>query len=252
MLLAAAAPTPDTSALSELFKIIPEIKNQLALAAFAIAAILSLFGAFLRRPTKAARNVAWGCAGAITLLGVIGWFIPQGPAPGLPLLYHVRVTVLDPQEIPVDDARVWSSLGGEAKKVAGEWELDIPASSKPATGKLTVFAERANAFQKGKGDVELGNIVSIATTVTLGYEPARVRGTVLDEAGAALEGARVMVIGHGDVVVTPKSGYFELQAHAPSGKQVLLHAEKSGYDGADQWHPAGDDPAVLTLRRKQR
>jgi hypothetical protein len=38
-------------------------------------------------------------------------------------IYRVRVTVLDPAQVPVEDAKVWSSMGGEPKKVAGDGSL---------------------------------------------------------------------------------------------------------------------------------
>jgi hypothetical protein len=37
-------------------------------------------------------------------------------------LYRVRVIVISPDQIPVEDAKVWSSFGGEPKKVAGGWQ----------------------------------------------------------------------------------------------------------------------------------
>jgi tetratricopeptide (TPR) repeat protein len=79
LFVAAAPPTSETSAVSELVKIILEIKTQWHLAAFAIAALLILFGLFLRRPNKTTRNVVWGCAGAITLLGAIAFVVPPAP-----------------------------------------------------------------------------------------------------------------------------------------------------------------------------
>ena len=41
------------------------------------------------------------------------------------------VTVIDPHKVPVEDARVWSSIGGEAKKVAGGWQLRTPRATAP-------------------------------------------------------------------------------------------------------------------------
>jgi hypothetical protein len=50
-------------------------------------------------------------------------------------------------------------------------------------------------------------------------------------------------------LITKEGGNFELPAHAALNQQVLLHAQKNGYQAAKLWHPAGDTPAVLVLER---
>jgi hypothetical protein len=65
-----------------------------------------------------------------------------------------------------------------------------------------------------------------------------------------MEGVRVSVIGHEEETVTTKAGgQFVLPAHAANDQQVQLHAEKPGYQGITQNHPAGSFPATLTLER---
>jgi hypothetical protein len=60
--------------------------------------------------------------------------------------------------MPVDEAKVTSSIGGEPKKVDGGWEFDIPQGNKPTDGKLTIYAEVRSAFLTGKSDVVLLSI----------------------------------------------------------------------------------------------
>ncbi|MBL8193254.1 MAG: hypothetical protein JNM06_05500, partial [Blastocatellia bacterium] len=50
-------------------------------------------------------------------------------------IYRVRVTVIDPQKIPVEDASVRSTMSNEAKKIDGGWQIDIPYVSKPKDSK---------------------------------------------------------------------------------------------------------------------
>jgi hypothetical protein len=77
---------------------------------------------------------------------------------------------------------------------------------------------------------------------------AKVRGVVLDDAGKALEGVRVSVVGHEEeAVTTGPGGQFVLPAHAADGQQVQLHAEKDGYEAVSQFQPAGAFPATLIL-----
>ncbi len=237
----------------KLFETAAGISNQWALAAFAIAAILYLV---LKRRGKVPA-IAWACIVAIMVIGlapILASFylersrlVDQASA-----IYRVRVTVLDPQQMPVDEARVWSSMGGEAKKVAGGWQFDIPAATRPAGGKLTVYASVASAFLAGRSDLLLADDHNPTTTVQLARDTsATIRGIVVDGSGKALAGARVSVTGYeSEAVLTPAGGNFVLLAHASDGQQVLVSAEKEGYAPLTQWHPAGDEPLTLALERK--
>lgn len=236
-----------------LLKTAAGISNQWSLAAFAIAAILYFI---LKRRGKIPA-IAWACIAAIVILGLTPilasvYVQRAGIADQAAAIYRVRVTVLHPRQTPVDDAKVWSSAGGEPKKVAGGWQFDIPAASKPADGKLAVYASVASAFLTGKHDLQLADDRNPSITIQLARDTsATVRGIVVDGAGDAIAGARVSVVGYeSEAVVTQAGGNFLLPAHAASGQQVQLHTEKAGYAAATQFHPAGDEPATLVLDRK--
>ncbi len=225
------------------------ISNQWSLAAFAIAAILILYSLMVKRRGKVPA-IAWAAIVAVLLLGalpMVARVYVEGRA-----IYRVRVTVLDPQQTPVEEARVWSSLGGEAKKVAGGWQFDIPAATRPTDGKLTVYATVAAAFLAGRREVDLAGDRNPAVILQLAKDAAAtVRGIVVDGQGKAVAGARVSVIGYEtEAVVTGTGGNFVLAAHAASGQQVQLHVEKPGYAAVNQWHPAGDEPVTLVLERR--
>lgn len=110
-----------------------------------------------------------GLAAAVLVL--IWWLSPWAPV--LPAksaertiaVYRVRITVLDPKGLPVEDSEIRSSLGGELKKVAGGWELDIPAVNKPADGKLTIYA--LNTSLRGSADLKLEQDPNLAITIQL-------------------------------------------------------------------------------------
>ena len=239
--------------MGKLFETAAGVSNQWSLAAFAIAAILYFV---LKRRGKVPA-IAWACIVAIVFVGLAPILASvyvertrltdQASA-----IYRVRVTVLNPQQMPVDDARVWSSMGGEAKKVAGGWEFDIPGASKPADGKLTVYAAASSAFLTGRRELQLADDRNPTVTVQLAKDTsATVRGIVVDGSNKAVPGARVSVVGfEPEAVVTQGGGNFLLPAHAANGQQVQLHAEKAGYAAVNQWHPAGDHPATLVLDRK--
>lgn len=190
-----------------------------------------------------------GGAAAFVLV-LVWWLSPFSPVESADVM-RLRVLVLSPAGSPVEDARVWTSLGGEPKQVAGGWEFDIPFSKVPTDGKVTVHASKEEAFLSGSSEIRLGKDLATTATVRLAAsQTATVRGIVLDENENAMEGVRVSVIGHEEETVTTKAGgQFVLPAHAANDQQVRLHAEKPGYKGITQNHPAGSFPATLTLER---
>lgn len=189
-----------------------------------------------------------GGAAAFVLV-LVWWLSPFSPVESADVI-RLRVLVLGPGGSPVEDAKVWTSLGGEPKQVAGGREFDIPFSKIPADGKVTVHATQETAFLSGSSEIRLGKDLAPSVTVRLAAQPASIRGIVLDESGNAVEGVRVSVVGHDEEAVrTGAGGQFVLPAHAADGQQVQLHAEKSGYRGITQFHPAGSFPATLTLEQ---
>ncbi|HET9225897.1 MAG TPA: hypothetical protein VFR31_04480, partial [Thermoanaerobaculia bacterium] len=84
-----------------------------------------------------------GGAAAFVLV-LVWWLSPFSPVESADVI-RLRVLVLGPGESPVEDAKVWTSVGGELKQVAGGWELDIPLSKVPADGKITVHAAKESA-----------------------------------------------------------------------------------------------------------
>jgi hypothetical protein len=242
----------------EFLKRISDVRTQWSLAAFAIAAVVILFTYVVAKPSPKIRKIALGFAGSICLLGLVpilasAYLASQQMSREAHAIYRVRVTVLDAQGAPLDDARVWSTLGGETKTVAGGCEIDIPAAGKPKDGQLTVFAEKKSAFLRGKGEVQLKDDVSIAIVVAMKMDlVGRVRGIVQDGSVRAVAAAWVMVVGYGtEAVKTSETGSFDLPAHAALGQQVLLHAEKKGYKPTEQWQPAAEEAIALTIIRER-
>jgi hypothetical protein len=170
---------------------------------------------------------------------------------GKDTIYRVRVTVLNDQKLPIEDAKVWSSIGGEPMKVAGGWHFEIPAAKRPQDGKLTIFASQENDHLTGARDLQLDADYNPAVVIQLERDTsAKVRGQVVDSRGRAVAGARVSVAGYeAEAVIIKEGGNFELPAHAAVGQLVRLHAEKRGYGVADLHRQAGNEPAILQLKR---
>ena len=231
-----------------LLKTAAGVTTMWGLASVAILALLMIS----RKSGVKTLPIIWGAMTGVLILAlvpILSWIQLQRGQ--ISTVYRIRVTVLNPQGQPVNNAKIWSSMGGEPKQLAGGWQFDIPVASKPTDSKLTVYAAVENAFWNGKTDVQLANDYNPNTTIQLmAGENAQVRGIVQDEAGSSLEGVAVSVVGYGgETVTTTKGGDFVLLAHAADGQQIELHAEKSGYRAVNQYHPAGREPATLVLER---
>ena len=139
-------------------------------------------------------------------------------------------------------------MPGEPQKVAGGWEFNIPAQTRPKDGRLTIFGAKPAAFLKGQAKLELDEDWNPTVRVELAKDgSASVAGMVQDGQGKALAGVRVSVVGKSESMVTEDDGKFVLSISAAEGEGVLLHAEKPGYAAVTQSHLAGDEPAVLVL-----
>jgi hypothetical protein len=166
-------------------------------------------------------------------------------------IYRVRATVISPQGVPVENAYVWSLVGGEAKRVAGGWEFNIPAAIKPQDGKVTLVAEQKDAYLKGQTELTLDKDFNPTVIIRLARDTsATVHGQVTDSKGRAVAGAQVFIPGHeSEKVITKEGGNFALPAHAAVDQPVQVVAEKAGVGNARLWHPAGNTPVQLVLQR---
>jgi hypothetical protein len=230
-----------------LFAAATRVSSPWSLAAFGIAAIICvvyLLGKW-KRSGKGSLIAGFAIV-AIVVIALGSLYLSKVD------IYRVRITVIGPQGTPTEDAKVWSSIGGEPKKVAGGWQFDIPATSRPADGKLTVWASMDSAYLNGSADAQLFADYNPSVSIQVkADQTASVRGLVVDRSNRSIAGALVTVAGYGsEAVVTQEGGNFVLPAHASREQSVLLRVEAKGYVAATQWHPAGNDPATIVLDRK--
>lgn len=226
----------------EALKLASHITHPVTVAAFAL-----VFAAFaLRAALKAKRPLlAVILAIAIVVLGLA----PLAASTFLQSrgVYRVRVVVLGLDKQPVPDAEVTSI--GEIKKAHGSWELEVPPQTRPADGKLSLFASVKDAFLAGSSTLVLAGDYYPTATIQLAPLPEVIfRGIVKDELGRSVAGAHVSISGYQDIATTNEMGNFELPAHAADGEMVSVHAEK-GNLVANLSVPAGA-PAELVLRKR--
>jgi hypothetical protein len=163
-------------------------------------------------------------------------------------VYRIRVVVLGLDAQPVRDAEVTAS-GGEIKKADESWELEVPPQTRPADGRLNLFASVKNAFLAGHSTLVLADDYYPTVTVQLAPLPAvTLRGIVKDEFGRSVAGARVSISGYQEIATTNQMGNFELPSHAAEGQMVSVHGEK-GDLMVDLSVPAGAT-AELVMRKR--
>jgi len=98
--------------LNDMWSTIPNINTVITLIAFTLAVILSVVMAWLKSKQRKIPIPFWIVVVVLVLIGFAATvFRPAN-------IYRVRVTVLSPEHVPIENAKVWSSLGGEPKRVA--------------------------------------------------------------------------------------------------------------------------------------
>lgn len=180
---------------------------------------------------------------------------PHAPTAKLPVtregIYSVRITILDPQGIPLEDAHVVATVAGERQDVGRSREFEIPAEKLPRNGQVTFYAFKESAFLMGRQSLILGSDYHPTVTIQVTKDnSANISGTVVGESGEALQGARISVDSSGKSVRTNEEGYFELPANAAKSQMVRLHIEKEGYEPKDKSLLAGSAPVKIGLRRQ--
>jgi hypothetical protein len=235
--------------IEQLFEIAAKVGTIWSLAAFSVAAIVAVVSIIAKARGKNA-VIAYG---AFCLIGMIGLapFVAHAylDTHGV---YRVRVNVVNDHNLPVDDARVTSSIGAEVKKVDGGWELDIPPGAKPKDGKLTVRASQLSAFLQGHTDTILNDDFNPVTTVTLIRDTsAEIHGIILDQRSQPVSGVSVGVVGfEAESTSTGVNGTFTLAAHAAEGQQVELYARKDHFGSTTSWSQAGNFPVTIVLKNQ--
>jgi hypothetical protein len=223
-------------------EIASHITHPVSLAAFAAVLAAYVFSIAIK---KRQSRIVWFLAAVILLLGlapVLSSTYLQSRG-----VYRVRVFVLGKDNQPVEDAHVTSSNGGEPKKVEGGWEFDIPPQSRPADGKLKLYASVKNAYLAGSSTLVLNNDYFPTVEIQLDRDTsATVRGVVIDEHRRSVAGAQVSIPGYPDVAATDQMGNFVLPAHAADGQIVQVRAQK-GRLVASTSVPAGNAAVELVL-----
>jgi len=220
---------------------------------YSIAAIALVFAAYVfwqasRSKGKAIPPLFFVAATAIVVLGLA----PILAATYLQSrgVYRVRLTVLNPNGVPTQDAEVISPQG-EVSKTNGAWELDVAPQTRSEDAELIVSAQRKQDYLTGSTAIKLAS--DYYPTATIQLKPLAsvlVRGAVFDDHQRPVAGATVAIEGYAETSATDKMGNFALESHAAQGQMVTLVAtSEKGGQFAKKSGPAGDS-FELVLRKR--
>ena len=224
----------------------PRLVIGLALLIFAFAALALIIDLANRTTRRYIPGLAFLFVALMVWWSTKLW-IPRPDSP----YRNVRVIVTGANGMPVNDAHVWCTLGGDPKKIDGGWEIAIPRDPSVKKQEGKIWAEVAVQGLRGESGLTLGEGPVQPITVDLkkvGELP--VRGTVYDPNGYAVGNAIVSVAGYGEEAKpTEVNGTFVLPSHAEQGQPVTLHAEKLPYPPADlKDYKVGSGPAMLQFK----
>jgi|SRR5579862_763635 len=178
------------------------------------------------------------------VLAFFGWS-SLNPGQRIGPAYRVRVAVYSPDDSPVDDAHVESSIGGTTGKIPGGAEIALPSTAKKGQ-EVTVTAEVAKLGWEGAANLRLTDDFTPPLRVLL--KGAAIRGTIFNERGTSVSNAQVSIIGFGEEAVsTGAHGQFVLPSHAHKGDKVHLHAELANLVADKEDYEVGTRPAELVL-----
>ena len=192
-------------------------------------------------------QIGWLLAAAILVLGisplVASTFLASRG------IYHIRVVVLGTDGQPVSQAEVRASAGGELKQASGNWEFDLAPQARPLSGEITFYAAEKDAYLTGSSSLALKEDYFPTVTVQLqALPPVTIRGSVVDENGKSVSGARVAVSGFPDIVSTDAMGNFSLPGHHAEGQLVSVRAEKG--DRVTEMSVIAGKDVELVLRKR--
>lgn len=232
---------------------IASVSSTWTIAAYSIAAVLAVLNAISsRRKRTPANSVIWGVVVVICVLGlaptIANAYLERLKIVGA--VYRVRTVVVDAQHVPISGATLRTTASNETTQTdQGIGQVSIPRATMPGDGKVTIYADLDSEFLHGHADIQLAEDLNPSITIEVkAVGNAVVSGLVEDNAGHALAGAAVSVLG-GESTITSANGAFTVKTNSPLGQQVRLHVEKAGYQPIDQDHPAGREPATIVLLR---
>jgi hypothetical protein len=198
----------------------------------------------------------WNWGIAISLLGLAAtlaaWLRPlpptSPPSPGKPGIYALRVQVLDPQDHPIEGARVRTSAGNEPQRLPdGWWEVEIPAAKVPKDGRISLWADHQD-WTGNRTDLTLGDDPNPRAEIHLKKPESLIRGRV--EGTRALAGLRISRSdGAPGEAITEAEGRFELELSEPEGKKVQLRATQAGAEVGNTFCYTGADNCSISLER---
>jgi len=223
------------------------ITNPITASAFAVAILGSVLYLVVKAKSK---PVVWLLATGLIVVGLAPlasytFLASRG-------IYRISVIVLGPDNQPVTNADLSTSVGVATMKTASGWEIEIPPQTKPAGGKVIIYARSTNAFLTGWSALTLEKEYYPSVEIHLTKpRTVTIRGQVLDENQRAVSDADVSLPDCSQSTTTDSNGLFALDSCAFQGQMVKIRAEKGKLSDSITV-PAGDTVEVVLRKDLSR
>ncbi|HEV7507407.1 MAG TPA: TIR domain-containing protein [Thermoanaerobaculia bacterium] len=202
---------------------------------------------------KKPRRIWWNLGIALGLLGIVATIATwQWPVSPKPMIYAVRVQVLDPQGQPVSGSTIRTSAGNEPHLLPdGWWEVQIPAAKVPSDGLIALWAAH-EAWEGNHVELRLGKDTNPRVEIRLKTPETWLRGRVVDQHERTLSGVRVSRDdgGPGEPAITDGEGRFALKLSVPREARVWLRSELAGSAPGRDLCYAGRDSCSIVLEKR--
>jgi hypothetical protein len=221
-----------------------KIANQYALAAYAIAALVSILGGLNRKRLGGKPILIGLLIGAVVLcaaLPLVGKLIEHVS------VYRVSVSIFDPEGSRVKSASVSTDVPSLVYRIADTTQVEIGETHVPNTRAVRFIANDDSTGLSAESELRLGYDHNPSLKIVLIPKPSEIRGNIFDQRGNGLEGVRISVVGYDESAISGRGGLFIIQTQIPRGQIVYLLAEKAGFKSLKQQHLAGPSPATLVL-----
>lgn len=239
----------DAAVLQVLLEASQKITSFFGLAGFGLVIVLIVIWMALRKGSKPVPKPAWYLLTFVVSIPLLA-FVIQATVPEP--IYRVTVMVVDPNGVPVSEARVTSAPDCVGSRTEANWRFECSEGLFGNPRVLTLTAQWPARAMIGKEVLELGRDRNRTVTIQLKGSPrGKVRGVIKDDAGRLVKDASVFFAGYQQQGArTNEFGEFELDASQITAQDLRIRVQKAGYQPVESIYPGFGDVSLVIARMR--
>lgn len=242
---------PETRSLQILVEASQKITSFFGLAGFGLVIVLIVIGIAVRRKNKPVPKPAWYLLAFVVSIPLLA-FVIQATVPEP--IYRITVMVVDPNGVPVPDARVTAAPDCVNSRTEANWRFECSESLFGSPRLLTLTAQWPARSMLGKEILDLGRDRNRTVTIQLkGSARGKVRGVIKDDSGRLVKDANVFFVGYQQQGVrTNEFGEFELDASQVTAQDLRIRVQTAGYQPVESIYPGFGDVSLVVARVRRK